>query len=73
MSTHPLIAAAIAAPHTHKVVTTYVDGTTREHPTRSDATAEMYAAGERQKLGRDLIDRSSGKTVRVVNVSVSQI
>jgi hypothetical protein len=69
---HPLITAALAAPKTHKVVTTYADGATREHLTRSEATAEMYAVGERRKVGKDLLSRD-GETVRVVSVDVVRV
>lgn len=70
MTDHPLIAAALAAPKTHKVVTTYEGGAVKEHETRSGATAEMYARGERRKVGRGLLDRDTGETVRVVSVEV---
>lgn len=70
MVDHPLITAALAVPKTHKVVTTYANGATREHLTRSEATAEMYAIGERRKVGRDLLDRDTDETVRVVSVEV---
>ena len=70
MADHPLITAALAAPKTHKVVTTYQSGAVKEHETRSEATAEMYATGELRKMGRDLLDRDTGETVRVVGVEV---
>lgn len=69
-NTHPLIAAALAAPKTHKVITTYVDGSVKEHLTRSAATAENWAIGERRKIDRSLIDRTTGKTVQVVSVEI---
>lgn len=68
-----LIAAALAAPKTHKVVTAYADGSTKEHLTRSEQTAEMFAIGERRKIGRDLINPMTGETVCVVSVTVSKI
>jgi hypothetical protein len=68
--THPRIAAALAAPKTHVVLTTYADGHVRRHETRSEASAQSYAIGERRKVGRDLIDRMTGATVRVVSVTV---
>lgn len=68
--THPLIAAALAMPNTHKVVTTYADGSVREFATRSQQTAENHAVLNRRKIGRDLISRETGKTVRVVSVAV---
>lgn len=71
--THPLIAAALAAPLTHKCVTLYADGSAKEHLTRSAATAENFAIGERRKIGRDLINRETGKTVRVVSVTIEAI
>jgi hypothetical protein len=70
---HPLIAAALAAPKTHNVVTTYADGTVKTFPTRNLASAENHAVGERRKVGRDLIDRMTGKPVRVVSVIVEEI
>lgn len=70
---HPLIAAALAMPKTHKVITTYADGRVREFETRSEKTAENHAALDRRNIGRDLIDRETGKTVRVVSVRVAPI
>lgn len=73
-SIHPLIAAALAMPHTHEVVTTYADGRERRFSTRSLASAETHAAYvERPKIGRDLVEREGGKTVRVVSVTVSRV
>lgn len=71
--THPLIAAALAAPKTHKVVTTYADGAVREFETRSLQTAENHAVLDRRNIGRDLISRETGKTVRIVSVEVKAI
>jgi hypothetical protein len=65
-----LIAAALAAPKTHAVVTTYECGRVKRFDTRSAASAENHATGERRKLGRNLIDRDTGATVRVVAVEV---
>ena len=67
------IAAALAMPLTHTVMTTYADGKQRGHDTRSAAQAENYAIGERRKIGRDLIERATGKTVRVVSVEIKPI
>lgn len=75
--THPLIAAALARPLTHRVITAYADGATQTHDTRSMQTAELFAIGERRKIGRDLISRNpdmtAGPMVRVVSVSVGTI
>lgn len=70
---NPLLAVALAMPNTHKVVTTYADGTVREFATRSQQTAENHAVLDRRKIGRDLISRETGKTVRVVSVAVEPI
>ena len=70
MDAMQLIQAALAAPHTHAVVTRYVDGRERRFTTRNAASAESYAVGERRKIGRQLIDRESGLTVSVVSVEV---
>lgn len=67
---NPLIAAALAAPKTHKVVTTYACGKVREFETRSAASAQNHAVGESRKIGRDLINRDTGATVRIVSVEV---
>jgi hypothetical protein len=68
--THPLIAAAMARPMTHVVLTRYADGTIKRHETRGAAQAANWAIGEDRKIGRDLIDRATGKTVRVVAVEI---
>jgi phage-related baseplate assembly protein len=71
--TLPHIAAALAAPKTHKVLTTYADGTVKEHLTASLAQANNWAIGESRKIGRDLIDRATGKTVHVTDVEVVEL
>lgn len=73
MNVHPLIAAALAAPKTHKVVTSYADGSTKEHLTASVSQANNWATGERRKIGRDLINRATGLTVRVISVDIKEI
>lgn len=65
-----LIAAALAAPKTHAVVTTYACGKVKRFDTRSLASAENHATSERRKLGRNLIDRDTGAAVRVASVAV---
>ena len=73
MTTHPLILAAHSAPLTHRVVTAYSDGTTRHHDTRSAATAEMFAIGERRRIGKSFINREDGKARVVVSVAIVAI
>lgn len=67
---HPAIAAALAAPMTHTVLTAYADGTVRKHDARNLAAAQNWAVGERRKIGRDLVSRETGKPVRVVSVEI---
>lgn len=71
--TTQLLARISAMPHTHKCVTRFADGRTREFTTRSAASAEMHATLERRKIGRELINRDGGATVRVVAVTVERI
>lgn len=64
----------LAKPKTHEVVTVYADGTEKHHATRSAASAKThYDFVEFPKLGRDLIDRETGKTVRVVSVTIKAL
>lgn len=70
---HLLIAAALAAPKTHVVLTRYANGSTKRHETASASQAENFAIGERRKVGRDLIDRTAGGTVRVASVEIEEI
>lgn len=69
-SSAALINAALAMPKTHGVLTTFADGSTRRFDTRNAASAENYAVGERRKIGKDLINRDTDATVRVVSVEV---
>lgn len=79
MTAEQMIAAALAMPHTHAVVTKYADGTARRFTTRSLKTAENHAIGERRKIGRDLISRGdnlghkAGDIVRVVAVEIEEL
>lgn len=73
MTIDQLIAAELAKPMTHKVVTLYADGSAKEHQARSLAQAANWATGERRKIGRDLIDRATGNTVRVLDVYVAAL
>lgn len=69
--TAALIKAALDAPKTHVVVTTFSDGRQRRHETRNAASAKTHADFvERPKIGRDLIDRETGEIVRVVSVKI---
>lgn len=71
---HPLIAEQLAKPLTHRVSTVYECGKVYTHDTRSLAQAETYADFvARPKIGRNLIDRASGATVRVVAVTIDAL
>jgi hypothetical protein len=70
MDAMDLIAAALAAPHTHKCVVTYKDGKVYSFGTRSEVTAQNHAMNFNRKIGRNLIDRATGKTVVIVSVEV---
>lgn len=68
-----LIAAIQALPRTHKCITVYADGSTREVPAISEKAAENHAVMKRRVLGHDLIDRETGKACRLVAVRVERI
>lgn len=70
---NPLLAAVLAMPMTHRVLVTYADGSTRYFDTRSLASANNHAIGERRKIGKKLISRSTGEPVMVVSVDVVAI
>lgn len=71
--TNALIAAQLAKPMTHTVVTTYADGTTKEHQTRGEREAANWAIGERRLIGARLIDRATGEARLRVSVEVKAI
>ncbi|GAA4108687.1 hypothetical protein ACFFTN_01290 [Aminobacter aganoensis] len=73
MNIEAFLAEQLARPMTHRVVTTYADGNTKSHDTFGAAQAENWAVGERRKIGRDLTDRTTGSTVRVVSVEVAAL
>jgi len=70
---HPLIARMMAMPKTRSVVTRFADGTERRHDVATQGQAENYAIGERRKIGKALINRDTGATVRVVAVDIVAI
>ena len=73
MDAMQLINTALAMPKTHAVVTKFADGKERRHETRNLASAETYAVGERRKIGRDLISRETGETVRIEAVYITTL
>lgn len=68
-----LIAAELAKPTTHVVLTTYDDGHVGRHETRSLGSANNYATQQRRKIGRPLISRTTGQTVKVVSVEIKPL
>lgn len=71
--TAALISRFQSMPKTHAVVTRFADGNERRHETATEGQAKNYAVGERRKIGRDLISRETGNTVRVVAVDVVKL
>ena len=47
--------------------------TTREHLTATEGQAKNYSVAEARKIGRDLVNRETGATVRVVAVTVERV
>ena len=65
-----LINAALAAPKTHAAVITYSDGSQHRLECRSEATARNHLEVYRGQVGRDLISRKTGMTIRLVSREV---
>lgn len=70
MDIEAFMQAQLARPITHRVVTHYADGATKSLDVRSAGQAENFAIGERRKIGRNLISRETGETVRVVKIEI---
>lgn len=73
MNALELIATRLAAPKRYRVTTSYADGHEKHHETETLTQAENWASNERRKLGRSLIRRDTGATVRVSHVTVTTI
>jgi hypothetical protein len=73
MDIEALIAKRLAAPKKFRVTAHYADGATKFLDVETAGQAENVATGYRRKLGCDLICRETGKTVRVVDVTVEGI
>lgn len=67
------LAAQFARPITHHVVSTYVCGRVDTHEVRSLGAAQNYATGQRRQIGRSLIERDTGNTVRMINVEIKPV
>lgn len=68
-----IIAKIKAMPDRYAVVTRFANGDKRSHPVKTIGQAENYATGERRKIGKSLINRETGATVRVVSVEIEEI
>ncbi len=73
MNTEAFIAARVARPKNFRVTSTYADGKTRVHDVNNMGQAENWAYRERVEIGRDLIERETGKIVRIVDVKIERI
>lgn len=73
MNVMDLIAARLTAPKQFRVTTLYQSGNMRIHDTETLPQAENWAIGERRKIGRDLIERTTGEKVRVVSVEINAL
>lgn len=51
-TTEQMLARIAAMPHTHKIVVAQADGTTHEHTTRNEASAQNYASHMRFRFGK---------------------
>jgi hypothetical protein len=65
-TTEDFLARMLARPMTHKVVTRFADGTTREHTVQSAGAAENYAFGERRKIGKVLKSRMTDQVIPTI-------
>lgn len=60
-------------PKTHAVLTAYDNGDTLRHETRSATSAEMYAVGERRKIGKTFISRETDQPRTVMSVEITTL
>ncbi len=63
----------LAAPKQWKVVTTYADGSVREHLTETRGQAETYVAMTSGKIGKTLIDRETGEKRTVISIEIEKL
>lgn len=70
MDAMDLINAALAAPKTHATIITYSDGSQHYYEHRSELVANNHLKNYRGQMGRDLISRTTGKTIRLVSCEV---
>ena len=68
-----LIAARLAAPKRFSVTVTYSSGRTYVHETETLEQARNHSRNFTPKIGRDLIERETGKPVQIVSVTISPL
>lgn len=68
-----LVSRMQSMPKAFAVVTRFADGAERRHETATEGQARNYAVGESRKIGRDLINRETGVTIRVTAVDVVKL
>lgn len=71
--TAALISRMQSMPKAFAVVTRFADGAQRRHETATEGQARNYAIGESRKIGRELINRDTGASVRVISVDVVKL
>lgn len=72
MTIEQRLEALAAGPKPFVVATSYACGRVERFGCHSAAAAESYASRQRRKVGRDLIRRETGETVRVAEVKVER-
>lgn len=68
-----IVAAMLARPKTHRIVTTWTDGTVNELDTQSLRQAENHKITMSRFAGRDIISRETGQTKRVVSIEIVEL
>lgn len=65
-----ILAAQLAKPFTHKVVTKWSNGEENVLEVRSIAQAENHKVTMSRMAGRDVVSRETGETKRVVSIEI---
>ena len=68
-----LINAALAKPKTHVAVIAYSDGSEHRLECSSKKAADNHLEVYRNQVGRDLISRKTGNTIRLVSREVKEL
>lgn len=68
-----LIARRLAAPKNYRVTTIYEGRENATHDTETYEQAANWAEGESRKVGRQFIDRETGKPFTVLDVAIEPL